>query len=131
MTLRSSIQACLILALSALVAPASTWDETQLRLLQQYSTPLRWYNVEGRPYWVAGPKPHQPFARRLHLIELQPGEAVILRVPANTWVRLTGDAEKLNPAALEISLSIDSRAFASVTAIQTTNTGSLLVALPQ
>jgi hypothetical protein len=131
MTFRSSIQAFLILALSALAASASTWDETQLQLLQQYSTPLRWYNVEGGPYWVAGPKPHQPFGRRLHLIGLQPGEAVILHAPANTWVRLTGDAEKLNPAALEISLSTDSRAFASVTAIQTTNAGSLLVALPQ
>src|SRR5436190_16125355 len=62
--------AFLILALSAAAAPASSeWDETQLQLLQQYSTPLRWYNVEGAPYWVAGPKPHQPFGRRLHLIE--------------------------------------------------------------
>ena len=97
--------------------------------------PLRWYNVEGPPYWVAGVKPHFHFSRQLHLIQLQPGEEVTLRsATANTWLRIAAEEKALNPADLEISFSSDARGFVAANPIGTIDPydpHSLLIPLPR
>src|SRR5204863_5502572 len=117
MSVRATLIAVLALALGARAPAAlwSSWDETQLQLLEQYSTPLRWYNVEGAPDRVSGAEPHYDFFRRLHFIHLQPGEEITLRAAADTWLRVAGKMTALRPDDLEISASTDARAFVVAT----------------
>lgn len=129
----------IILVLLVVLGRAATafaaWDETQLLLLQQYSTPLRWYNVEGAPYWVAGAKPHFRITRQRHLIELEPGEEITLRTAtAHTWLRVVAEEKTLSPADLEISFSADARGFIAanpIGSIDPYDPHSLLIALPR
>lgn len=120
----------LLLAGNRLGAALSTWDEVQLHLLEQYSTPLRWDNVEGAPYWIEGPKPRHYFRTGLHLINLQAGEAVTLRAEANTWLRLVGDGRTLRPGDLEIGVSTDARMFIQASPIATVDPYALLIKMP-
>jgi hypothetical protein len=131
MNLRAApIACCLVLATGQAGAGPSSWDEVQLRLLQQHSTPLRWDNVEGAPYRVSGPKPHARFGQRLHLIQLQPGETVTLRAPESRWLRLVGEARTLSADDFEIGISADARMFAAASPLATSDPHSLLVELP-
>jgi hypothetical protein len=119
-----------LLAGSQARAALSSWDELQLQLLQQYSTPLRWDNVEGPPHWVSGPKPSHEFRQHLHFIHLKPGEEVTLRADANTWLRLAGEARTLAQGDLEMGVSADTRMFVETTPIKTADPYSLLLELP-
>src|SRR5512140_1987105 len=120
----------LLLGGAALAAPAA-WDATQLELLRQYSVPLRWYNVEGPPYWVAGPKLRHQLGGQRTLIRLGPGEEATSRVGAHTWLRLVGKTKTLNPADSQASSSLDARTFTSTTPIKTADPYSLLIPLPR
>jgi hypothetical protein len=120
----------LLLSSQARAAP-SAWDETQLQLLRQYSTPLRWYNVEGSPYWVAGPSLHHQLSGRPTLVQLEPGQATTLRAAPHTWLRLVGKAKTLYPEDLEASISFDARTFTAAVPLKTADPYSLLIALPQ
>lgn len=126
-----SIAIVALLLNSQAPAALSAWDETQLQLLGQYSVPLRWYNVEGPPSWVAGPKLRHQLGGQPTLIRLGPGEETTLSAGANTWLRLVGKNKTLNPEALQASISIDARVFTSATPIQTADPYSLLIPLPQ
>ncbi len=130
---RLALQTAFLLHLLACHAGAgvSSWDETQLELLGQYSTPLRWDNVEGTPQWVAGPKPHFQLAQGRHLFRIQPGEEVTLRGAANTWLRLAGERKTLKPGDLDIRISTDARSFVQATPILTVDPYCLLLELPR
>jgi hypothetical protein len=121
----------LFLLSGPVMAAPSAWDETQLELLRLYSTPLRWYNVDGFPYWVGGPKLRHQFRGQPSLIALQPAEECTLRAAANTWLRLAGKTRTLNPEDLQVSISVDARTFTAVTSFKTVDPYSLLIALPQ
>src|SRR5512135_737240 len=103
---------CLLLTASEVLAGISSWDETQLQLLGQYSTPLRWDNVEGPPRWVSGSKPQGHWRRALHLISLAPGQETVIRANPNCWLRLAGEGKTLHAGDFEISISTDTRLFA-------------------
>jgi len=122
---------CLLLATSQAEARISSWDEGQLQLLRQHSTPLRWDNVKGPPQWVSGSKPRHRLGQRLHFIPLQPGEEVTLRAEPNTWLRLAGEGKTLRPEDLGIGVSTDARMFVETTPIQTIDPYSLLVCMPE
>lgn len=132
MKFRAVHLACVWLLLGGRAGAAlSSWDESQLGLLEQYPTPLRWDNVEGAPQWVAGAKPDHNLRRGLHLIHLHPGEEVTLRAAADTWLRLAGEGRTLRLEDLEISVSTDTRMFLEVVPLKTIDPYSLLIALPR
>jgi len=131
MNLRLTQFACVLLLVSGQAgAGLSSWDEVQLQLLQQYSTPLRWDNVEGPPQWVSGPEPRYQFRQRLHFIDLRPGEEVTLRAAPGTWLRLAGQIKTMKPEDLEIGVSTDARLFVAATSINTIDPYSMLIELP-
>ena len=132
MIVRTPLIAVLALALGARAPAAlsSSWDETQLQLLEQYSMPLRWYNVEGAPYRVSGAEPHYDFFRRLHFVHLQPSQEIILRASADTWLRVAGKTTALRPEDLQVSVSTDARAFAVATPLHTSAPEALWIELP-
>ena len=90
-----------LLAADSVEAALSGWDSTQLELLEQYSTPLRWHNIEGSPYRVAGAKIRHPFASRLHAVQLRPGES-ITQVQLAKWLVSEGEEVEKDQEVVEI-----------------------------
>lgn len=61
-------------------------DGRNLELAERYPVPLRWDNIEGRPYWVGGEAPQGVQER--HVIRLAPGQDSVFRLPAGSRLRL-------------------------------------------
>jgi len=121
----------LILQTSYALAGLSSWDQLQLELLREYSTPLRWDNVEGPPQWISGPKPHRGLGGKVHGISLAPGQEVTLCADQRTWLRLVGQGHTLRQDDLEISVSTDAHLFTATDPISTIDPYSLLLCLSQ
>ena len=84
---------------------AAELDGVNLRLLEQYDTPLRWDNIEGPPYWISGaPLEFEP-SRRLHAANLEPGQCVYLRLPPYSMLRVVTPRVTLHLDDIEIWLS--------------------------
>jgi len=111
-------------------AALSGWDEVQLQLLETCPTQLRWYNVEARPYVIAGPAPRYQWGRHADLVQLSPGQELILHLPAAAWLRIVSRSDALTPDDLQVGVSTDGRAFADCTLLKTTDPRSWLVGLP-
>jgi hypothetical protein len=109
----------------------SGWDEIQLELLGQYSTPLRWHNIEGDPHWVSGREIRGQFGGRLHWMHLDPGESVTFRADGSRWLRVTAQAGELSAQDFEASVSTDGRTYAWVRPVKTNDPRSWLVRLPE
>ncbi|MBM3302254.1 MAG: hypothetical protein FJY85_20165, partial [Deltaproteobacteria bacterium] len=80
-------------------------DDVQLRLLEQFGQPLRWDNVTGCPEWVGGAKPYYSRVHRMHVVRLEPGHSVIVKVRAYEMVRVLNPNGPIAPGCLEMALS--------------------------
>lgn len=87
-------------------APVRAGIEPQtLDFLNRYQRPLRWDNVEGSPVWLSGAEPQYSFNHKYHIIILQPGDDVTIRLPAHAMARIIDPAEVLKQTTLEASIS--------------------------
>lgn len=103
------------LGLALLVLPGPTYgalDAVQEGLLRQYALPLRWDNLEGGREWLSGPRPVFRRSLGLHLLRLQPGERVTVRIPAGEQLRLQRPGAALAAADLVLALGNGSGLFA-------------------
>lgn len=91
-------------------------DEVQVRMLQSYTLPLRWDNVERAPQWVNGVQTAYRSDQGLHVVRLAPGEAVTLRVAGGQQVRVWRVDGTLGPADLEMDFSAGSGLYQSLPA---------------
>ncbi len=112
-------------------AALSGWDGVQLQLLENYSTPLRWYNVEGRPYLPSGVGAHHEWKKRTDYIQLSPGQEITLHLPRTAWLRIVNRSDAFTPDDIGVSVSTDGCAFAEACLTKTSDLRSWLVALPQ
>lgn len=94
---------------NALLIALSLWpawlcagpDPLQLAWLDRQGIVLHWDNVEGAPVQLGGAGPRYDRGRGLHVVTLQPGENVLLRLAAGERLRIqrtdgrpgTGDVE--------------------------------------
>lgn len=124
----------LILVATGFVARASAalsgWDEVKLQLLENYPVQLRWYNVEGRPYLLAGTTARHQWARHSDYVELSPGQEILLCMPPDVWLRIVRLSDAMTKNDLGVSVSTDGRTFVETCLIDTTDSRSWLVALP-
>lgn len=91
-----------------------------------YPTPLRWFNLEDDFYWVDGPRPDYDRDRGLHLVGLQPGEAVLLRMEAGAWLRLYPVARSTCEAEYSVSASDGSGLYLTLVPIPDNDPASLV-----
>lgn len=103
----------LLSTLSAATAQTLSWTEpesaSRIDRWQQAGTqfhppPLRWDNVDGSPRWVDGLRPQFQRHAGLHTVALQPGEAILVRLPAGSWLRLHDPLRPLCPAEYEVAI---------------------------
>lgn len=95
----------------ALIASAGVCGETdvmQLRLLEPYSMPLRWDNVEDEPYWVNGVSPHDNRDWNMETVTLSPNRWVTVLLPAYQTLRLFRPDQKLDAGTIEVYSSAGS-----------------------
>lgn len=100
-------RALLLGLLLALLLPGpaiAALDAVQEGLLRQYPLPLRWDNLEGGREWLSGPRPVFRRNLGLHLLRLEPGEGVTLRLAAGEQLRLVHPGGPLAAADLELAL---------------------------
>ena len=69
-------------------------DQLQLRLQEQFEHPVHWQNVEGAPWWIKGPMPKPGAANGTYAVPLQPGQAVVVRLPAWSCLAMVHKASK-------------------------------------
>lgn len=103
------VRAGLLLVSTALWVWAS-WllaepDPAQLAWLDGQQPVVHWDNIEGAPDWLEGPAPHYSPAWQLHLVVLQPGESVRVRVPAREQLRLEPTEDALRPGDVKVEWS--------------------------
>jgi hypothetical protein len=80
-------------------------DELELRLLEAAELPLRWDNLEGPPLLVSGPRPKHVRKAGAHLLRLDPGSAVTVRLEPGVMLRIRNPFGPLEAGALRASLS--------------------------
>lgn len=126
---RSGLLFCLFLALQLPGAAVAALDPVQEGLLRQYALPLRWDNLEGGGEWVAGERPVFRRSLGLHLVRLEPGESLTVRLPAGELLRLQRPGAPLAAADLEVALGNGSGLFAD-SALQAGGDGQALLLTP-
>jgi hypothetical protein len=108
----------LFLALVACLTQAAVCladiDDVQLRLLDQFKQPLRWDNVTGCPEWVGGTKPYYSRVHGMHVVRLEPGHSVIVKVRSHEMVRVLNPNGPLTVGSLELALSQGTEMYAAV-----------------
>ncbi|CCK82286.1 hypothetical protein [Desulfobacula toluolica] len=80
-------------------------DDLQMHLLNAYDLPLRWDNIENKKNIIEGPCPRYSREYRMHLITLEPGEAVKVKIPEQRMLRLISQDHETGLAPLKISMS--------------------------
>lgn len=80
-------------------------DELQLRLDAGREPPLRWDNIEGPPQWMSGAPPRQVREAGMHLIRLEPGSAVTVRLESRSMLRVRSPFAPVATEDLELSVS--------------------------
>jgi hypothetical protein len=74
-------------------------------MLGNCGLPLRWDNVEGPPFWVAGEPLRHPLIGDFSWARLEPGKRITLRLPMSSALRLFSPGSPLEPADVEASIS--------------------------
>ncbi|NOT55464.1 MAG: hypothetical protein HOP18_12735, partial [Deltaproteobacteria bacterium] len=113
--------------ISATVFAASI-DSADLALRNAYAMPLRWENIEGAPYWVAGPRPRYQRKTRLHRVRLEAGEDVIIKLPPQEMLRVRHSRRQFQADDLECWMSDGSGLYVHVPPQFSSDGRSLLVA---
>jgi hypothetical protein len=92
-------------------------DQMQLDILTHYELPLRWDNIEEEgACLVSGPDPGYSMEYGMHIITLDPGEAVKVKIPENTMLRVFSpdSCAPLDPLKFSISNGTGLHAFLTV-----------------
>ena len=77
-------------------------DAVQLRLLEQFDTPLRWDNVNGAPHYFSGVKPKYHVRLQRHTVCVEPGQQTSILVSPLSVVRIEGVARYLTRDDVEV-----------------------------
>lgn len=99
-------RAALTMLVISIVAPkcCGEMDAVQIRLTEQYETPLRWDNVQSGPYHLGGVEPVRNHKYSVHTILLQPGCRTLLLVPPLSMLRLESVRSSISPSDIEVWL---------------------------
>ncbi len=91
-------------------------DQMQMDLLTHYELPLRWDNIEGGDSLISGPHPSYSMEYGMHIIALEPGEYVKVKIPENTMLRVLSpdSCVPLDPLTFSISNGTGLQAFLDV-----------------
>jgi hypothetical protein len=100
-----------------------------MRLLEQYSLPLRWDNLISGSEWKGGTQPRFQSSLRLHTLRLRLGKPAWFQTPPAAVLRLRQPHRPPDPAEFNVSISIGSALFRSLTPIVTSDAHSLLYVL--
>ncbi len=122
------VYAALVLLFAYCMAPpaAAESDNVQAERLTQFTQPLRWDNIEGEPYWVAGARLEYRYAVGAHLVRLAPRETVTVRVPEGELLRLVRSTGRWRKDEVEVMFGAGSGLYASVPLVPSTDGRSLL-----
>jgi len=71
-----------------------------MEFLDRYQLPLHWDNVEGSPVWISGIAPEYSFKHHCHVVTLQPGDDVIIRIKPHAKIRLFNPLKILDQKTL-------------------------------
>ena len=102
-------------------------DSMQFQLQRQFEEVLRWDNVEGKPEWVAGQLPRYHFKLGLHLVKLEPGKSITVRVPRGSYLRLYHPSHQLVNDDVTMLHSNGSGLYANLPIVTSTDQNSLIV----
>lgn len=80
-------------------------DPAQLAWLDGQGEVLHWDNIEAAPDWLDGPEPHYSHALRMHLVTMQPGESVRVRVQPRAQLRLVAAQNSLSQMDVDVAWS--------------------------
>ncbi len=80
-------------------------DQMQLNLLKHYQLPLRWDNVQDKACLLSGPEPAYSLAYDMHVITLDPGMAVKVKIAENRMLRIISPDACSSLDRLEFSIS--------------------------
>ncbi|MGH8583286.1 MAG: hypothetical protein ACREWG_10980 [Gammaproteobacteria bacterium] len=122
------VYAALVLLIAyciALSAEAES-DDVQAQRLTRFAQPLRWDNIEGEPYWVAGARPEYRYAVGAHVVRLAPRETVTVRVPEGEFLRLVRGSGQWRKDEVEVMFGAGSGLYASVPLARSTDGRSLI-----
>ena len=72
---------------------------------QHYQSPVYWDNIEGAPYLIKGPSPTYNLKTNSHVIELSASDAVYLRIPPHSILRLVPIDSDFTHADVAVSYS--------------------------
>ncbi|SMC54570.1 hypothetical protein SAMN02746065_10426 [Desulfocicer vacuolatum DSM 3385] len=91
-------------------------DQMQLDLLTHYELPLRWDNIENQSQLLAGPDPEYSMEYGMHIIPLEPGESVKVKIPENSTLRIVSPdgCTPLDPLKISISNGTGLHAFQKI-----------------
>ncbi len=103
-------------------------DLVEQALQGQYDVPLRWDNVEGSPAWVAGEETSHESG--MHIVHLEPGQFVIVRIPGLERLRVLRPDGLLQPGEVEVALSKGTGLYAFVP-VQTSKDGKSVLVSPE
>ncbi len=120
----------LLLAMAALfpMAASAELDVVQAEMVADDTLPMRWDNVEGAPWYVAGNAPEYASAEDTHIVELKPGASVTIRLPVYETLRIYRPAGPLALADVEVFLSNGTGLYARWQPQRSSDGHSLLIA---
>ncbi|MFO7748621.1 MAG: hypothetical protein R6V54_00865, partial [Desulfobacteraceae bacterium] len=100
-----SLFAALVLLLWAPLPATAALDALELSLLEERVPSLRWDNIEDDCMMISGPEPRYSPGHGMHLISLNPGEALKVKIPGERVLRLLLPDTGHTLADLEVFLS--------------------------
>jgi hypothetical protein len=98
-----------------------------MEFLDHYQRPLQWDNVEGSPVWISGIAPKYSFKHHYHVVTLQPGDTVIIRIKPHAMIRLFNPVKILDEKTLAAFSSYGNGLFRKLSFSSRENGTSLVV----
>ena len=86
-------------------------DQAEIELRRIAGAPLRWDNVEGAPFWLAGKAPSYSLRRGVHTFVLGSAQFALIRLPRGESLRLVSEGRKLAPTDIDLMVSNGSGLF--------------------
>ncbi len=102
-------------------------DLTELALRSQIEWPWRWDNVEDRPDWVAGAKPHFNLIQQMHFVSLKPGDETVILLPPMAAGQILQPDETIYPDDFALFVSNGSGLFAGINGVVSADSHSIII----
>lgn len=83
----------------------ATLDDLENKLREVEAVQIRWDDVDGSPFWVAGPQPNYSRQFGFHVINLNAQEPVTIRLTQEAYLRLRDPSHTLIPSDIEVFVS--------------------------